>query len=181
MKVVTLDSEAFGQACARLQAKVEADGYKPDLVVAIATGGVYVGRLMMADVRHVEVCRRRPSSSLKGRLVKAVVRSLPRCVQNALRIVEARVLGLRRQKPSAAEPPIVPDPGFAPCRVLVLDDAVDSGATLLAVLEAVRGRWPEAEVRSAVITVTTDSPLAAADYSIYNNHSLIRFPWSIDA
>lgn len=65
--------------------------------------------------------------------------------------------------------------------ILIVDDAVDSGATLLAVVEAVRIDMPGAEVRSAVITQTTPSPVITPDYTLYNNRTLIRFPWSMDA
>ena len=64
-------------------------------------------------------------------------------------------------------------------KVLIVDDAVDSGATMLAVAEALREANPEAEIRTAAITVTTPKPLITPDYSMYKD--LIRFPWSMDA
>ncbi len=67
-------------------------------------------------------------------------------------------------------------------KILVVDDAVDSGYTLSHVLEAVKAVLPAgAEVRSAVITVTTDDPLVMPDFYLYNDKTLVRFPWAMDA
>jgi hypoxanthine phosphoribosyltransferase len=65
--------------------------------------------------------------------------------------------------------------------VLVVDDAVDSGATLIAVLDAVYKAAGSSKVRSAAITVTTENPMVMPDYYLYHDETLIRFPWSIDA
>lgn len=65
-------------------------------------------------------------------------------------------------------------------RILIVDDAVDSGATLLRVAETLRSASPEAQIASAVITVTTRNPAIKPDYTLYNDRTLIRFPWSAD-
>lgn len=65
--------------------------------------------------------------------------------------------------------------------MLLVDDAVDSGTTMLRVAEALRCGNPEIELRTAVITVTTAAPLLRPDYTIYDDRTLIRFPWSMDA
>jgi hypoxanthine phosphoribosyltransferase len=66
-------------------------------------------------------------------------------------------------------------------RVLVVDDAVDSGVTLATVLQTLQSVCPpEVEVRTAVITVTIEDPVVAPDYALYRG-VLCRFPWSFDA
>ena len=64
--------------------------------------------------------------------------------------------------------------------ILVIDDSVDTGATLARVLDLLKHRAPDADLRSAVITVTTASPLIAPDYTLFRQ-KLCRFPWSLDA
>lgn len=71
--------------------------------------------------------------------------------------------------------------GSAPARILVVDDAVDSGATLRTVIATIRSTWPDAEIRSAVLTVTRSRPLILPDYTLYPRGTLLRFPWSLDA
>jgi hypoxanthine phosphoribosyltransferase len=66
-------------------------------------------------------------------------------------------------------------------RVLVVDDAVDSGVTLATVLRLLRETSPaDTELRSAVVTVTLAQPLAEPDFVLYRG-VLCRFPWSFDA
>jgi hypoxanthine phosphoribosyltransferase len=66
-------------------------------------------------------------------------------------------------------------------RILVTDDAIDSGATLATVLRLVRAVCPSGtEVRSAVITQTMEQPITTPDYVLFHD-TLCRFPWSFDA
>ena len=66
-------------------------------------------------------------------------------------------------------------------RVLIVDDTVDSGKTLLAASEAVRRAIGEdVQIRTAVITSTWRNPPVRADYCLYDR-TLVRFPWSFDA
>ena len=120
-------------------------------------------------------------------MVKSVVRRLPRFLQNWLRILESRLL-------SAFDDGKIPLDVFelpeematqlakeCPETVLIVDDAIDSGKTMWMVAEGVRRVLPSAKVKTAVITVTTKKPLIVPDFSLYNNRTLIRFPWAIDA
>lgn len=185
-KILTLDNDAFSEACRNLEAKVVESGYYPDMVVSIRSGGMFVGNKMFAGVKHRSTLLQRPSTAHKRRFVTAIVRALPRFVQNFLRIAEARILGRRKARLiSDGDSPQIHIP-FGPSekarRILVVDDAVDSGYTLFHVLEAFRKVLPEeADVRSAVITVTTDEPLVVPDYFLYNDNTLVRFPWAMDA
>lgn len=107
------------------------------------------------------------------------VRSLPLCVRNGLRIVEARMLSLKKNK--AIRQPDIDVSAFEGTKsILVVDDAVDSGATLQAVLNSLASLPGRPQIKSAVITTTTRHPLVNPDYTLYNNRTLIRFPWSKD-
>lgn len=180
MRVITLDNHRFDAACRQLEDLCR--DYAPDLVVAIATGGVYVADRIFGDVAHLTILKQRSVTAHKTGFVARLLRHLPRPVADVLRMAESRVLSLRRPTPGA---PVLLDVAAHDAikqsgRVLVVDDAVDSGATLLAVLRGVANVEGEREVRSAVVTVTTSHPLVQPDYSLYNNHTLIRFPWSKD-
>ena len=63
----------------------------------------------------------------------------------------------------------------------MVDDAVDSGVTLAAVLDLLRDTCRrDIRFRSAVITVTLDNPMTEPDYTLYRGVPC-RFPWSFDA
>lgn len=65
-------------------------------------------------------------------------------------------------------------------KILIVDDAIDSGTTATSVRNAISSLNPDAEIRIAVITVTQPYSLKFADFYLYGDGTLIRFPWSID-
>lgn len=183
MKVVTLTSDRFTDACARLQAQMVHEGFRPELVVGIATGGVRVAGLIFADVPHVDVVCRRPSTEGKRRAASLMrlVCACPLWVRNALRIAEAR--WLQRRAPSPVDFSATEQTLFAVAMartILVVDDAVDSGRTMRRVLDELHRVNAGAAVRTAVLTVTTDNPLVTPDFKLYDDKTLLRFPWSMD-
>lgn len=184
-RVITLDNNQFEKHCRRLENLV-ADNYCPDAVVAIASGGVFVGDNMFDGVPHFPVSVKRPSTAAKNKLGFAmrVVRRLPLSIRNAMRVAESRWLELKNRRRSEQDylsPLSIDVSALSPFKkILVVDDAVDSGTTLRRVLEALHGLPGDRDIRSAVITVTTASASAKPDYFIYDNFTLIRFPWSAD-
>lgn len=181
MKVLTLSPDLFQEAAECLEERVARD-FAPDLVVSIAAGGVHVARRMFGEVGHISVICRRPSTGRKDRSKRTfqVIRRLPLWARNAMRLAEAGLLkrgGAKERRVIVARDnePLV----SGARRILVVDDAVDSGESLAAVLAALKALSPEAQIRSAAITVTTASPVASPDYSIYSR-ILVRFPWSKD-
>ena len=178
-RVVTLDNAALAEVCARLERSVLSSGFRPDAVLSIATGGIKVGELMFSKAPHLTTKLQRPSTKAKKSFVKNIVKRLPRPVQDAMRVAEAGILELAPTRAADSSQVILP-PLEDFKNILIVDDAVDSGATLETVLKAVGQAAPEAIVKSAAVTVTTRQPLVTPDFSIFNNLTLIRFPWSMD-
>lgn len=178
MKVLTLDNESFGTACVGLQKGVEDARFVPDMVLGIESGGRYVAEKVFTDVPHCYVTLRRPSTAAKTGLMRRLVRKLPRAVNDALRILESRILSLRHAEPIAFSGTL-PAAVTAATNILIVDDAIDSGATMKAIKDAVKTSNPGACVKCAAITVTTRHPLVKTEFHLYN--CLIRFPWSADA
>jgi hypoxanthine phosphoribosyltransferase len=193
--VVSLDTQEFDAVCADLMAIVHRDS-APDLVVGIPTGGAYVAQAMTRAVKNdltvLKLTCRRPSSNLKkGSPLKKMLTRLPRPVVDQLRVIEHAVLTRKPARPPAERYQFLDDEleritawfaaaGRSPS-VLVVDDAVDSGATLLQVIDRLRAMAPHGTtIRSAVVTVTTDRPLILPDYTMFHRQ-LCRFPWSLDA
>lgn len=193
--VVSFDHAAFDEACAALMQLVVHDEW-PDVLIGIRTGGLYVAESMAKAVKFslpvLSLTCRRKSTAAKNRLgpVKRLIAALPRPIVDRLRVIEHK---MQTRGPSRSrfdnftfdhgELAILDDwlreAGPNP-RILVVDDAVDTGTTLALVLDAVAHRAPEADIRSAVITVTTERPWATPRYTLYRRQ-LCRFPWSLDA
>lgn len=182
MKVTTLNKSAFEAACRELEKVCR--GFEPDLVAGIASGGVYVAELMLAGVKHCAVGCRRPSSKAKDShsALWRIVRRMPLWLRDMLRRAEARMLA-RRSKPTLPEARIDVEDRAAiksATRILIVDDAVDSGATMKTVSDILRQINPQAQIATASITVTTRNPLVSPDYRLFADLRLIRFPWSKD-
>jgi hypoxanthine phosphoribosyltransferase len=198
MKVVTLDDARFGAACLDLWTAATA-GKAPDFLVGIRTGGYVVADRMIREARPaattlLPITRRRSTTAAKNAspLVGKVLRALPYLVTDKIRVVEHHILTAKHEKATPGAPPKEwsPDPAEGAAlteairarpgaSVLIVDDAVDTGATLLAVKRFVEATDPSATVRSAVLVTTTAEPIARADVSLHTN-VLLRFPWSND-
>lgn len=181
MKVLTLDAQALQTAARALEKKAQA--FAPDLVVGIATGGEIVAEMMFEGVPHIYVKSRRRSTAAKQRIgwVWTIVRHLPRCVKDAMRVAEARRLSHGKGK--MQEPMILGADTQAAIagskKILVVDDAIDSGMTMKRVVDAIRGVEGSRDIAVAAITETMKEPLVVADYKLYCG-VLVRFPWSKD-
>lgn len=195
MQVVTFDQAALDAAAACL-AEMVADGGQSyfDAVVGVARGGSFVCDAFIKHIPSIrfgarfDISLQRPSTKNKGGKVGRLLRSLPLPVLDTMRMAESRLLSAMRilKSEKTNKDVKIPDelgeiidkktnPG-----ILVIDDAIDSGETLLAIVESLKDRNPGAQIVTAVLTVTTSRPRIMPDYTLYNDKTLIRFPWSND-
>lgn len=187
----TMTESEFEAVCTELATLTL--GYSPDALVGIATGGAFVADAMRPVLRdgipHVDIRVSRPSTSLKERLgVDRVLRRLPESATNHMRRIEVQLRERRsvhreERVPATAAQSKADHPQLEGIegaqRVLIVDDTVDSGETLLKACDAVRNTVPDASIRTAVITSTWRDPPVRPDYCLYHR-TLIRFSWSMD-
>lgn len=194
MQIVTLSNASLDWQTRLLAERVLADHPAPfNAILSVKKGGSYVAKSFLksfpADkmMSYGEIDLHRPSTKYKkGRLV-SMLPHVPLWILNTMRFTEASILKLQQQlfeskAPFVELPPEiekvfketeVPD-------VLVIDDAVDTGKTVRGIVNAVLRANPQTRVKVLAITVTTDSPMIMADYYIYHDSTLVRFPWSKD-
>lgn len=194
-EVRTFDERGLQAAAHALGALVMQE-YRPNIVVGVRTGGFVFAELMMealpVEAILLPMTCRRPSTAKKQRFgaVKGALMALPQPVTNCLRVIEHKMLTEMREARPLTDYEADPDECtqieqlFAlrrgDARVLVVDDAVDSGATLQAVCATLQEVLPVgALLKTAALTVTTSNPLIEPDYRLYR-HVLCRFPWSLD-
>ncbi|ASB49426.1 phosphoribosyltransferase [Alkalitalea saponilacus] len=193
MKVKTLLEDDFDKECRRLTSLIEGS-YKPDLIVGVLTGGGCVGQRVYKEiskrisVHYCEVRVARGSTEIKRKInIKSILRKLPNPVLNFLRVLEVHVLELmskiripKRQGEILMGHEIRELLESGPKNILIVDDCVDTGATLKYIIDYFIGEYgSEHNLRCAVITKAHKKPLVNVDYLLYNR-VLIRFPWSFD-
>jgi uncharacterized protein len=146
-----LSWELFGSAASELASDVGADGYAPDLILAIARGGLFVaGALAYAmGVKNVAVMNVEFYTGINERLDVPVVL-----------------------------PPVPNTVDLSGARVLIADDVADTGATLRLVRDFCAEHV--AEARCAVLYQKPQSTIDC-EYIWRRTDRWINFPWSTPA
>ena len=144
----TLTYEGFGESVRGLAQIIAEDGYRPDIILAIARGGLFVaGGLGYAlDVKNLHVMNVEYYTGINESLELPVML------------------------------PPVPKPGMLRgAKVLIADDVADTGATLRFVHDFVKDYVED--VRCAVIYQKPGS-IVDCDYVWNRTDKWINFPWS---
>lgn len=179
-KILNLDLQSFADVCHKLETKVADDGYVPDIVIDIPRGGSRMCPYIFSEANHAEITLVRPPKGVLKNRLKNILKYMPRFVNDWLRKTEARHL-VRRKKHMDNTTIILPALDSSIRHILLIDDAVDSGATLKAIADKFSCHYPSIEIRTAVITVTGEAPVYMPQYCMFNDSTLIRTPWSIDS
>jgi uncharacterized protein len=144
----TLTWETFGDAARELARAIADDEFRPDLILAIARGGMFVA----------------------GALGYALsVKNL-----HLMNVEFYNGVGATLDMPVML-PPVPSVVDFSAKKVLVADDVADTGKTLELVRDFISGHV--AEVRSAVVYQKPGS-LVQCDYVWRRTDRWINFPWS---
>lgn len=191
-RVITLDQARFEQACRDL-GRIATERFDPQLVVGIRTGGYVVAEAMRPalpeNAQILPIRKQRPSTKLKKEAPwrKKLLQATPYAATDRVRLLEHRLL-MANATLKSGQPvkTFTPDPAegdvieaalakMPDARVLVVDDSIDSGSTMAAVVGFLQRVAPKADVRAAVVVVTHHTPLITPEFSLYRG-VLCRFP-----
>jgi uncharacterized protein len=147
----TLTWEAFGYAARDLARAIAEDGFRPDIILAIARGGMFVaGALGYAlSVKNLHLMNVEFYNGVGSTLDMPVML-----------------------------PPVPSVVDFSAKKVLIADDVADTGKTLELVRDFIDEHV--AQVRSAVVYEKPGS-LVKCDYVWKHTDRWINFPWSTQA
>ena len=192
MSVVTFTPALLAEACSQLSHRVKAGGFAPSLLIGIQHGGAEVARRMRNDFPEAAYCEvrlSRPGTRQKSQgLAHRLLQHSPLWICNTLRIVESRVNEWRSKGKDPVRigtirlPDDIASTLSSPSNpsILLIDDAIDTGATIQQARLQLLKQFPDITIRVAVITVTIPHPICDADFCLYHNRTLCRFPWSND-
>lgn len=142
--------EKFGHACRELAQQVADSGFRPEVMIAVARGGLLPGGALSYAL-GVKL-----SDAINVEFYTDVHETLPDPVLLAPMLDTENIRGRR---------------------LLVVDDVVDSGRTLELVLDLLREVG--AEARSAVL-YAKPTTICEPDYVWKNTDLWIAFPWSAE-
>ena len=176
-------------------ARIREQDYIPDIIIGVLTGGGYVGRKVFKEfeafnqpIFYKEIKLQRKSTKAKSdSKVRKIFKILPYSVLNIMRILEMELLELKAKfvKPSRCGTIDLDEETIAllkhgGMKVLLVDDAIDTGMTLKIVKNFLVNQFNETnDIKIAVVTSTNRHPVMEADFFLYNR-VLIRFPWASD-
>lgn len=145
-----LDWATFGSASRELARRVADDGYRPDLILAVARGGLFLAGALGYGLRvkNLHVMNVEFYTGVDERLEMPVML-----------------------------PPVPQVVDLAGARVLIADDVADTGATLKLVHDFCRDHV--AEVRCAVLYEKPHTSVRC-EYVWKHTDRWINFPWSSD-
>jgi len=194
MKVLTISTKQLQILSQQLLDKVQKEDFNPDMLIGVATGGVHVSRPMQQILEekawrgeYYEIKLQRASTRIKKKYaLKSLFEILPYALLNLLRLLESKVSEML--KSDTYTPSKEKEIHFSyfciralsrAKTLLLVDDAIDTGATLLAIKEAIYRINPEIEIKIAVFTVTHNHPYIYPEYSLFDR-VLLRCPWAED-
>ena len=186
MKVIDFTNSDIEKSCEALISKFDC---RFDLVVGIAEGGRLFAETIAQKLNLplLLVIRQRNLTQYKSK-AKNIFKYIPKKILNFVRIAENRclefLLKIRKNTEQIDEISIISsdfsffeNPQIK--NILLVDDAIDSGATVRNVEKFLQTKNKNWNIKIAVITQTFKQPVRKADYQIYNR-TLVRFPWSND-
>lgn len=164
------------------------------LILGIKDGGIEIGKIVTEffkenfanDIDLNFVTCQRPFTKNKKKnksrewLIKKVFTILPTFFLDQLRIIEHQFFTEKKINSSRVlhwdKAINFKDYHY----IVIVDDAVDSGYTMNAVVEDIMKKiTPNTNLLTMAVVVTRKEPIIKPDYYLYNN-LLIRFPWSLD-
>lgn len=183
MRFLELDIAGLRAASINL-CKLISDDYKPDLVVYLARGGYFIG----ADVATYFGCQMAELDRHREEFIQkkpGLLQGLPHWLKHFLRTIEFYLRGNGNEYSDldSIEPARFTSRyewPAAPNCILLVDDSIDSGASIAAALKALKGKYPGAEVKVAVLnTFIPSSKKVPFDWALMTN-TLISTPSSKD-
>jgi len=188
MKLITLNKEAFEKACDELISKIDV---QPDMVVGILNGGGYVVDVVKKkdafELAQFESVKLQRLEKIKNKpAFMFLLKHLPYAILNKLRAYESKkaqesIASLDKNELAEYKIDLKINANLEkPIRtVLIIDDAIDTGRTLFVIKLNLMKLFPEATIKSAVISWTIESSIVKPDYYIFKK-ILVRYPWSKD-
>jgi len=186
LKVITLSIKEFNQKCSELIAKID---FCPDIIIGVQNGGVIVlnefkGLEKFDAARFEEVKIQRKSNFKNNLFIKIFLKYIPLAIADRLRIhehnqIKSGLKSLTKERLSKLQINHNISSDKSPKKILLVDDAIDTGATMFTVRNNIAKIFNDCQIKIAVISWTIEESIVKPDFYIFKD-VLVRFPWSKD-
>ncbi len=179
-QVIDVDLAMLRKMSRDLAERVQDSGCDPEHILYVERAGLLVGFEMGAffGCSVSGIHSRRRGSAAKSRM-KVLLRVMPRFVTHFLRQLELKshIHDINKERHVSCEHEMPPRGK----RILMVDDAIDTGHSLVAVLDYLTNHgYSKDDIKIAVLTTTGTTPALRADFSLLDQ-VVCAFPWSYDS
>jgi len=179
-KVLDVDLDLLKKMSSNLAQKIESQGYIPDHIIYIERAGAIPGfeMALFFNCSISSIRAKRSGTSFKSK-IKFILRFLPRFVTHFLRRLEigSSIHDANKTRAVSCSEPL-PNKDK---KILLVDDAVDTGHSIGAVLNYLTHKGLKKEnIKIAVLTTTGPDPVVSADF-MHLDQVICAFPWSYDS
>jgi len=194
LKVLTISQNELKNLSYKLLSMIKEDQVAIDILIGIATGGVYVSSPIKDKLRkekwhgkyHEIKLSRKTTRTKKNLPFKFIFSKLPYFILNFLRKLEVFIFEnfksnaykVSKENNIHLSPEIIKDIKNANS-IFLVDDAIDTGSTMLAIKNVIETINPNVKIKIVVLTVTHKHPYIEPDYTLYKR-VLLRCPWAED-
>lgn len=193
MKVITVNHLKLKKYSHELAKQILNSDFKPDLIIGIKTGGVFVSKPLHEKISekfntpYCELSLSRPLTNKKKKWqIYKLLKLLPYPFLNILRNIEVKLYESIKSKKyilNRQNDILIDDKTIVLIRksknILLVDDAIDSGATLLEMKNKLLSINKYANIKIAVLTLTHKSSYVNSDFFLFKR-VLLRCPWAND-
>lgn len=183
MDCVEFSIKSIDEKCKVFAELIKSD-YTPDVVIYIAKSGYLIGKAVndIFQVPLLSVGSTRSGDNTK-RMMSFLLSRLPRCICNILRFVELK--SNIHKKKSHRDVRFLDDISSmdrsSVHNILIIDDSVDTGNSIIAARDLVVQYFPQSEIRLAALNVMKSGLVnVKVDYYIYCD-TMLRTPMSKDS
>ncbi|WP_100612055.1 phosphoribosyltransferase [Confluentibacter lentus] len=186
MRVITLNIKDFKQTCLELVAKID---FYPDIIIGVQNGGAFVLNefkdVKKFDCAHFEMVKIQRKDNFKNNFfAKILLKYMPLKIADYLRVYEHNQIkdslkNLTKEQLLNREISCSISVSKPPKKILLVDDAIDTGTTMFIVKNNMVRIFDDCEIKTAVISWTIEESIIKPDFYIFKD-VLVRFPWSKD-
>ena len=163
-----------------LAKKVDEWGFRPQHILYVERAGLLIAHEIALYFKcpFSGIYTNRTGRNIKSK-IKFLLRYLPRPITHLLRQIELRsnLHSVKKERDVYIGVHLPPKD----LNILLVDDAVDTGFSLNAVLEFLgKHGYVRDQIKTAVLTTTQENPICKPDISLFEQITF-AFPWSYDS
>ncbi len=179
-QIIDVDLPLLRKLSDDLGKQIKNSGYSPDHILYVERAGLLTGFILASffGCPISGITSKRSGTSIKSGL-KYILRLLPRSITHFLRRLEIK----SSVHETNVKRYVSCDNGLPPAgkKILVVDDALDTGHSIAAVMDYLTSKgFARERIKVAVLTTTGDNPATRADFSFFDQ-VVCAFPWSYDS